>query len=108
MKICKYCKKPILDNDVWNPDSEGNGYHHACLCEMEFRLRDRQIYNKGRADVLDKIRAEVENINVWGMRYNPDTDKDRKPQIVQKVKEHVIEILDNYKAETEVDNGNDD
>ena len=49
--------------------------------------------------VLDKIRAEVENINVWGMRYNPDTDKDIKPQIVQKVKEHVIEIIDNYKAE---------
>lgn len=60
MKICKYCKKPISDNDVWNPDSEGNGYHHACLCEMEFRLRDRQIYDKGRADVLDKIRAEIE------------------------------------------------
>ena len=49
--------------------------------------------------VLDKIRVEVENINVWGMRYNPDTDKDRKPQIVQKVKEHVIEIIDKYKAE---------
>lgn len=52
-------------------------------------------------DVLDKIRAEVENINVWGMRYNPDTDKDIKPQIVQKVKEHVIEIIDKYKAEIE-------
>ncbi len=52
-------------------------------------------------DVLDKIRAEVENINVWGMRYNPDTDKDIKPQIVQKVKKHVIEIIDKYKAEIE-------
>ena len=51
--------------------------------------------------VLDKLRAEIENLNVWGMRYNPDTDKDRKPQIVQKVKEHVIEIVDKYKAESE-------
>jgi hypothetical protein len=57
-------------------------------------------YDKG-LEVLDKIRAEVENINVWGMRYNPDKDKDRKPQIVQKVKEHVIKILDKYKAESE-------
>jgi hypothetical protein len=60
MRICKYCKKPISNNaDVWNPDSEGNGYHHACLCEMEFRSRDRQIYNKGKADVLNKLRAEI-------------------------------------------------
>ena len=99
MKICKYCKKPILDNCVWNPDSEGNGYHNACLGEMEFRWRNRQIYDKGGADVLDKLRAEIMNLNVWGTRYNPDTDKDRKPQIVQKVKEHVIEIIDKYKEE---------
>jgi hypothetical protein len=26
---------------------------------MEFRSRDRQIYNKGKADVLKKIRAEI-------------------------------------------------
>ena len=60
MRICKYCKKPISDNNVWNPDREGNGYHHACLCEMEFWSRDKQIYDKGRADALDKIRAEIE------------------------------------------------
>ena len=60
MRICKYCKKPISDNAVWNPDKEGNGYHHACLCEVEFMLRDKQIYDKGRADMLDKIRAEIE------------------------------------------------
>ncbi len=59
MRICKYCKEPISDNMVWNPDREGNGYHHACLCEMEFRSRNRQIYDKGRADALDKIRAEI-------------------------------------------------
>ena len=51
----------------------------------------------------DKLRAEIENINVWGMRYNPDTYLDQKPQIVQKVKEHIIEIIDKYKAESEVE-----
>ena len=56
--------------------------------------------------ILDKIRAEVENINVWGMRYEPDTYLDKKPQIVQKVKEHVIEIIDKYKADKEQEDGN--
>lgn len=51
--------------------------------------------------ILDKLRAEVENINVWGMRYEPDTYLDQRPQIVQKVKDHVIEIIDKYKAEKE-------
>lgn len=68
MRICKYCKKPISDNDVWNPDEEGNGYHHACLSEMEFRSRDKQIYDKGRADALDKIRAEIERQEKWLMK----------------------------------------
>ena len=53
-------------------------------------------------NILDKLRAEVDGLNVWATRYNPDTDKDRKPQIVQKVKEHVIEIIDKYK--NDVDN----
>ena len=51
--------------------------------------------------VLDKLRAEIENINVWGMRYEPDEYLDQRPQIVQKVKGHVIEIIDKYKAESE-------
>lgn len=84
MKICKYCKKPILDNWVWNPDSEGNGYHHACLCEMEFRSRDRQIYDKGRADALDKIRAEIK-----AMSGDIETIAD------------VLKIIDKYNAESE-------
>lgn len=66
MRICKYCKKPISDDDVWNPDRDGNGYHHDCLCEMQSRLRDKQIYNKGRAEVLDKIIAEIEQIEING------------------------------------------
>lgn len=51
--------------------------------------------------VLDKLRAEVECINVWAMRYEPDEYLDQRPQIVQKVKEHFIEIIDKYKAEKE-------
>lgn len=87
MKICKYCKKPILDNWVWNPDSEGNGYHHACLCEMEFRLRDRQIYDKGRADVLDKVRAEIKELPTYFRN--------------MVICDEVVQILDKYKAESE-------
>ena len=87
MKICKYCKKPISDNDVWNPDSEGNGYHNDCLCEMEFRLRDRQIYDKGRADVLDKIRAEIKGLQTYFHK--------------MLILDEVMQILDKYNAETE-------
>lgn len=59
MKFCKYCNKPIDNESVWNPDKEGNGYHHSCLCEMEFKSRDKRIYDKGRTDALEQIRAEI-------------------------------------------------
>ena len=71
MRICKYCKKPISDDDqVWNPDDEGNGYHNACLCEMEFESRDKQIYDKGRKDALDKLRVDI-NILAEYVKNNP-------------------------------------
>jgi hypothetical protein len=59
MRLCKYCNKPIAEKDIWNPDNDGNGYHHQCLVDMEFKARDKQIYDKGKIDVLDKIRAEI-------------------------------------------------
>ena len=59
MSICKYCNKPIAEKDIWNPDNDGNGYHHECLIDMEFKARDRQIYDKGKMDVLDKIKVEI-------------------------------------------------
>ena len=90
MKLCKYCKKPILDNWVWNPDSGGNGYHHACLCEMEFRSRDRQIYDKGRADVLDKMRAEI--VELW---------QNEPCAIEGGCLDEILEIIDKYKEEIE-------
>lgn len=94
MKICKYCKKPISNPDVvWNTDSEGNGYHYDCLCEMEFRSRDRQVYNKGKVDVLDRIRAEI-------VEYKDDKiiHAERNEMI-----DTVLEIIDKYKAESEDD-----
>lgn len=91
MRICKYCKKPISDNDVWNPDSEGNGYHHACLCEMEFRSKDRQIYDKGRADVLDKLRAEIAVLD----------DADYDYEGYYKAVTDALKIIDKYRAESE-------
>ena len=55
MSICKYCGKPIENEPVMNPDENGNGYHHYCLVDMEFKTRDKQIYDKGRADALKWI-----------------------------------------------------
>lgn len=99
MRICKYCKKPILENNVWNPDREGNGYHHACLCEMEFRSRDKQIYDKGRADMLDKIRAEIERAVWQDVIVSPDgTDETRIPCLNP---DDVFEIIDKYRESEE-------
>ena len=68
MRLCKYCKQPIADEDIWNPDNDGNGYHHECLVDMEFKARDKQIYDKGKMDMLNKIRAEIsENIEAFRM-----------------------------------------
>lgn len=47
--------------------------------------------------VLNKIRAGVESINVWALRYAPSKDKDMRPQIVTNVKIHVLEIIDKYR-----------
>ena len=52
-------------------------------------------------DAIEKIRAEVESINPWALRYAPSEDKDARPQIVAHVKNHVLEIIDKYKAESE-------
>lgn len=52
MSICQYCGKPIEDEPVMNPDENGNGYHHYCLVDMEFKTRDKQIYDKGKADAF--------------------------------------------------------
>ena len=70
MRICKYCNKPIAEKVIWNPDNDGNGYHHQCLIDMEFKARDKQIYDKGKMDVLDKIKAEIESKYQRAKAYN--------------------------------------
>ena len=52
-KICKHCGKPIPKGEVWNPDNNGNGYHHKCLIDMEFDENEIYIENlKKRAIVI--------------------------------------------------------
>lgn len=51
--------------------------------------------------VLNKIRAEVEDINPWAIRYAPLEDGDTRPKIVTNVKSHFLEIIDRYKTESE-------
>ncbi len=53
-------------------------------------------YKDGKSDVSDKIRAEVEDINPWAIRYAPLEDGDTRPKIVTNVKSHVLEIIDKY------------
>lgn len=62
-------------------------------------VRDGILYVKPKG--IEQIRAEVESINVWALRYAPSEDKDIRPQIVTRVKSHVLEIIDKYKAEGE-------
>lgn len=98
MRICKYCKKPISDNNVWNPDEDGNGYHHSCIIEIELRSRDRQIYDKGRADIVDKIRAEIENH--CGLTKENHCKYCSYCNSVMGVRE-ILEIIDKCKTESE-------
>jgi hypothetical protein len=87
MSICKYCGNPIEGEPVMNPDEYGNGYHHFCLVDKEFRERDKSIfqkgYDKGKADVLDEIRAEINSPNRGTCDYR------------------IEEIIDKYRAESE-------
>ena len=46
--------------------------------------------------VLEDIKAEIESINDWAIRYAPTENRDKRPQIVAKVKKHIISIIDNH------------
>lgn len=51
--ICKYCGKEIPKGEVWNPDGNGNGYHHRCLIDMEFDENETYIENlKNRSIII--------------------------------------------------------
>lgn len=58
-----------------------------------------KAYSDGANEMRDEIRAEVESLNVWSLRYAPAKDKDMRPQIVTNVKNHVLEIIDKYREE---------
>ena len=94
MKFCKYCNKPIDGESVWNPDKDGNGYHHSCLCEMEFKSRDKRIYNKGRTDVLEQIRAEIMDTGAYEQETNGKTE-------FLKGIDYCLSVFDKYMAESE-------
>ena len=100
MRICKYCNKPIAEKDIWNPDNDGNGYHHKCLIDMEFKARDRQIYDKGKMDVLDKIRAEIEHV-IDNTYDSTDYDKSLYNGAYKDGLYEALDIIDKYKAESE-------
>ena len=90
MGFCKYCKKPIIDErDMCNPDENGNGYHNECFVEMQIIMRNKAIYDKGKNDVLDKIRAEIAEY------------KDDKVIHVERNEmiDIVLDIIDKYRGE---------
>lgn len=76
MNICKYCGKPIEGELVMNPDVYGNGYHHFCLINKEFRDEQRRIYNKGKADALrwipisERLPEDFQRVLVTVVNYN--------------------------------------
>lgn len=71
--ICKYCGKEIPKGEVWNPDENGNGYHHKCLIDMEFDENETYIENlKNRSIILpdnatngDVIKIMFPNSKTW-------------------------------------------
>lgn len=110
MRVCKYCNKPIAEKDIWNPDSDGNGYHHRCLIKMEFDARDKRIYDKGKIDVLDKIRAEIKekygnyDICEWFEDYDYEENDVSEYRLVGGVSD-ILAIIDRYRAESGVERG---
>lgn len=76
MSICKYCGNPIEDEPVMNPDEYGNGYHHFCLVDKEFREEQKRIYNKGKADafrwipVSERLPENRNTVLIWNNDYS--------------------------------------
>lgn len=53
--ICKHCGKEIHKGEVWNPDENGNGYHHKCLIDMEFDENEAYLKDlKNRSITIPK------------------------------------------------------
>lgn len=58
---------------------------------LDFAIR----YMENKA--LKQIRAEVEGINPWALAFAASEYRDTRPQIVARVKRHILEIIDKYR-----------
>lgn len=92
LKICKYCGKPIMRGEVWNPDENGNGYHHACLIDIEFNENKKRVERLAQKSILDKIRAEILVLD----------DADYDYEGYYKAVTDALKIIDRYRSESEV------
>ena len=102
LEICKYCGKPIMRGEVWNPDENGNGYHHACLIDIEFNENKKRVERLAQKSILDKIRSEIEQLT---SRYSISKERGGMGQVEwsdRLLKESdLLQIIDKYKAESE-------
>lgn len=97
LEICKYCGKPIMRGEVWNPDENGNGYHHACLIDIEFNENKKRVERLAQKSILDKIRAEIQGIEING-QIDEHTLFIRSGNEVKNI---ALDIINKYTAESE-------
>lgn len=95
LEICKYCGKSIMRGEVWNPDENSNGYHHACLIDIEFNENKKRVERLAQKSILDKIRVEID-----AARF---IDKDTKlcKNANASGLEVAMQIIDKYRSESE-------
>ena len=99
LKICKYCGKPIMRGEVWNPDENGNGYHHACLIDIEFNENKKRVERLAQKSILDKIRAEIDKRK--STIDKAISEDELKIEGMKEAYTDCLEIIDNCKAESE-------
>ena len=90
--ICKYCGKEIPKGEVWNPDENGNGYHHKCLIDMEFDENEAYMENLKNHSIIipegttrEKVFKEVfgiemmmaglKNMDWWNEPYKRESEE---------------------------------
>jgi hypothetical protein len=113
ISICKYCGKPIERGGVWNPDKNGNGYHHACITNLQIDENIKRVKRLVQNTVLDKIIAEIieekdlaysdfERYKVECLGVDAEYAEDELPQDDFRYGlARAIEIINKYKAEND-------
>lgn len=87
------------------------GYCTSVFCKLYECCPNKDIYNVNTkpndcpCKSADEMIKEIENINDWAIRYAPTETKDKRPQIVAKVKKHIISIIHKY-TDKEYENEN--